>query len=147
MALWLSICEPDHCWGVSDQEKYFGSFGAGHLAFLSTFELLLQPQLALSLGRRFPELAAMPRAVAQRYCLSLANLETGAIRVGESLVVSAPALRGDEVLATLDTLAAHGPLPLQPVALSDASSIDGAPDRVRITYAPSRYGRRKRGCW
>ncbi|MFM7442165.1 MAG: hypothetical protein ACKO2V_26790 [Snowella sp.] len=44
------------------------------MALISTFELLLKPQLPKNITTTFPELAPLARTVLQGYFLSIANI-------------------------------------------------------------------------
>jgi len=104
------------------------------LVCLSTFELLLQPQLSPALAGRFPELASASRTVAQSYCLTLANLEECCISVCVSLITRTPVLKSREVLVTFDLQDSCGPMILTSAPDAGSEVMLGANDIVRTTY-------------
>lgn len=124
------ITDPAIHAGVQQAQISVGST----LVCLSTFELLLQPQVSSALAGRFPELASVSRTVAQSYCLTLANLEECCISVCVSLITRTPVLKSQEVLVTFDLQDPYGPLILTPAPDAGSEATPGTNDIVRASY-------------
>lgn len=77
---------------------------------ISTFELLLKPQLPANLTTQFPELKPLSRVVLQGYFLTVANLDDKPVTLSLAFVSRTPTLDKRNVLAVLDTQDQNGPL-------------------------------------
>jgi hypothetical protein len=79
---------------------------------ISTFELLLKPQLPKSITNDYPELMPLARIVLQGYFLTVANLDDKPVTLSLIFVSRTPGLQNQEILAILDTQNQNGPLSL-----------------------------------
>jgi hypothetical protein len=79
------------------------------MAFVSTFELLLKPQLPKAVTTNRPELAALTRNVIQGYFLSISNITENLVFLSVVFTTRTPGLEKGKVLALLDTLGGNDP--------------------------------------
>lgn len=79
---------------------------------ISTFELLLKPQLPRQLTDQRPELAPLARTVLQGYFLTVANLGDKGVDLSLTFVTRTPGLDPSKVLTTFDVQDQNGPLTL-----------------------------------
>jgi len=79
---------------------------------ISTFELLLKPQLPKAVTERFSELKPLARVVLQGYFLTVANLDDKPVVLSLVFISRTPGLMAQDVLAVLDTQGQDGPLSL-----------------------------------
>lgn len=84
------------------------------MAFISTFELLLKPQLPKKFTTEVPELSALARNILQGYFLTIANVTNEPVSL--SLVVTAitPGLEANKILTRLDTTGIDEPVSIDP---------------------------------
>ena len=80
---------------------------------ISTFELLLKPQLPKGVTTTFPELKPLARVVLQGYFLTVANLDDKPVSLSLTFVSRTPSLDKRDVIAILDTQDQNGPLSIQ----------------------------------
>lgn len=80
---------------------------------ISTFELLLKPQLPKGVTTTFPELKPLARVVLQGYFLTVANLDDKPVSLSLTFVSRTPSLDKRNVIAILDTQDQNGPLSIE----------------------------------
>ncbi|MCC5607895.1 hypothetical protein LC612_14135 [Nostoc sp. CHAB 5834] len=100
------------------------------MAFISTFELLLKPQLPKSITSTRPELSPLARTVLQGYFLTIANVTNELVSLALVVTTRTPGLESDKILTRLDTTGIDGPVS------SDFDSIDakGEIKKSRFTF-------------
>lgn len=79
------------------------------MAFVSTFELLLKPQLPKAITASRPELAGLTRTVIQGYFLTISNITDNLIYLSVVFTTRTPGIERGKVLALLDTLGTNDP--------------------------------------
>lgn len=77
---------------------------------ISTFELLLKPQLPTQVTDAIPGLKAVTRTILQGYFLTVSNIESVGINLSLTLVTRTPALDTGNVLATIDVIGQNNTL-------------------------------------
>jgi hypothetical protein len=80
------------------------------MALISTFELLLKPQLPKDITNKFPELAPLARTVLQGYFLTIANITDELVFLSVVVTTRTPGIKKDTILTTLDTTSVNGPV-------------------------------------
>lgn len=80
------------------------------MALVSTFEILLKPQLPKSITDTRQELAPLARTILQGYFLTIANLSDKFIYLSLVVTTRTPGLEKEKVLTTLDTTGVNGPV-------------------------------------
>ncbi|MBN3938459.1 MAG: hypothetical protein V7L21_16195 [Nostoc sp.] len=82
------------------------------MAFISTFELLLKPQLPKELTDAKPELSPLARKVIQGYFLTIANVTNELVSLSLVVTTRTPGLERDKIFTVLDTTGVNGPVSL-----------------------------------
>lgn len=77
---------------------------------ISTFELLLKPQLPKQVTDNIPSLKAVTRTILQGYFLTVSNIESVGVNLSLTLVTRTPALDTRDVLATIDVIGQNNTL-------------------------------------
>ncbi|MCC5667576.1 hypothetical protein LC653_27765 [Nostoc sp. CHAB 5784] len=80
------------------------------MAFISTFEILLKPQLPKSITTTRPELSPLARNVLQGYFLTIANVTNELVFLSLVVTTRTPGLDPKKVLTVLDTTGIDGPV-------------------------------------
>lgn len=80
------------------------------MAFISTFELLLKPQLPKSLTNKKPELSPLARNILQGYFLTIANITNDLVYLSLVVTTRTPGLDPKKVLTVLDTTGGNDPV-------------------------------------
>ncbi|WP_375474957.1 hypothetical protein [uncultured Nostoc sp.] len=80
------------------------------MAFISTFELLLKPQLPKQLTDTKPELSPLARKVLQGYFLTIANVTNELVFLSLVVTTRTPGLEPEKILTVLDTTGVNGPV-------------------------------------
>ena len=105
---------------------------------ISTFELLLKPQLPKGLTTQFPELQPLARIVLQGYFLTVANLDDKPVALSLTFVSRTPYLDQRDVLAILDTQDQNGPLSIQleknPAPANQPTPLEGKLAKTKYTF-------------
>lgn len=102
------------------------------MAQVSTFELLLKPQLPKELTDRFPELAPLARKILQGYFVSISNLSSDIIYLSLVLTTKTPGLEKNKIFSTLDTSGQNSPVSTVMEVTDDA--ISGSTIRTRFSF-------------
>lgn len=97
------------------------------MAFISTFELLLKPQLPKSITASRPELSPLARNILQGYFLTIANVTNELVFLSLVVTTRTPGLDPKKILTVLDTTGVNGPV---------SSVFDGAGgiEKSRFTF-------------
>ncbi len=80
------------------------------MAFISTFELLLKPQLPKKLTDEEPELSPLARNILQGYFLTIANVTNELVSLSLVVTTRTPGLEPEKILTVLDTTGVDGPV-------------------------------------
>ncbi|MDZ7995238.1 MAG: hypothetical protein RM022_009750 [Nostoc sp. EfeVER01] len=80
------------------------------MAFISTFEILLKPQLPKKLTDKEPELSPLARKVLQGYFLTIANVTNELVFLSLVVTTRTPGLDPKKILTVLDTTGVDGPV-------------------------------------
>ncbi|MBW4561052.1 MAG: hypothetical protein KME32_07800 [Mojavia pulchra JT2-VF2] len=80
------------------------------MAFISTFELLLKPQLPKSITDTRPELSPLARKILQGYFLTIANVTNELVFLSLVVTTRTPGIERDKVLTVLDTTGGNDPV-------------------------------------
>ncbi|MEH2191236.1 MAG: hypothetical protein V7K98_01005 [Nostoc sp.] len=80
------------------------------MAFISTFELLLKPQLPKEITKKRPELSPLARKVLQGYFLTIANVTNELVFLSLVVTTRTPGLDPKKILTVLDTTGVNGPV-------------------------------------
>lgn len=80
------------------------------MAFISTFELLLKPQLPKSVTDPRPELQPLARNILQGYFLTIANITNELVFLSVVVTTRTPGLDPQKILTVLDTTGVNGPV-------------------------------------
>ncbi|WP_341525205.1 hypothetical protein WKK05_21665 [Nostoc sp. UHCC 0302] len=80
------------------------------MAFISTFELLLKPQLPKRITDTRPELSPLARNILQGYFLTIANVTNELVFLSLVVTTRTPGLEPDKILTVLDTTGVNGPV-------------------------------------
>ena len=103
---------------------------------ISTFELLLKPQLPKGVTTTFPELKPLARVVLQGYFLTVANLDEKPVTLSLTFVSRTPSLDKRNVIAILDTQDQNGPLS---IVLKEDGVPAGRPDPLEGELGKTKY--------
>ena len=103
---------------------------------ISTFELLLKPQLPKGVTITFPELKPLARVVLQGYFLTVANLDDKPVTLSLTFVSRTPSLDKRNVIAILDTQDQNGPLS---IVLKEDGVPAGRPDPLEGELGKTKY--------
>ncbi|MBG1260145.1 hypothetical protein [Nostoc commune] len=100
------------------------------MAFISTFEILLKPQLPKKITDSRPELSPLARNILQGYFLTIANVTNELVFLSLIVTTRTPGLDPKKILTVLDTTGVNGPVS------SDFDSIDpkGEIKKSRFTF-------------
>jgi hypothetical protein len=80
------------------------------MAFISTFELLLKPQLPRSVTAKRPELSPLARNILQGYFLTIANITNDLVFLSLVVTTRTPGLEPEKILTILDTVGGNDPV-------------------------------------
>jgi hypothetical protein len=80
------------------------------MAFISTFELLLKPQLPKSITTTRPDLSPLARNILQGYFLTIANVTNELVFLSLIVTTRTPGLDPEKILTVLDTTGVNGPV-------------------------------------
>jgi hypothetical protein len=105
------------------------------MAIISTFELLLKPQLPKALTSRFPELAPLTRTILQGYFLTISNLDDKGVVLSVTFVTRTPGLDTTKVLSTFDIQNQNGPVSLIPAGPAPGQPTPGNDEVVKTKYS------------
>ena len=105
---------------------------------ISTFELLLKPQLPKNITGPNPELKPITRIVLQGYFLTIANLDEKPVTLSLTFVSRTPGLIKEDVLAILDTQDQNGPLSIllekDPTPANQPVPLEGVLVKTKYTF-------------
>jgi hypothetical protein len=80
------------------------------MAFISTFEILLKPQLPKSITAIKPELSPLSRKILQGYFLTIANITNDLVFLSLVITTRTPGLDPEKILTVLDTVGGNDPV-------------------------------------
>jgi hypothetical protein len=80
------------------------------MAFISTFEILLKPQLPKSITAKKPELSPLSRKILQGYFLTIANITNDFAFLSLVITTRTPGLEADKILTVLDAVGGNDPV-------------------------------------
>ena len=103
---------------------------------ISTFELLLKPQLPKGVTTVYPELKPLARVVLQGYFLTVANLDDKPVTLSLTFVSRTPSLDKRNAIAILDTQDQNGPLS---IVLKEDGVPAGRPDPLEGELGKTKY--------
>ena len=103
---------------------------------ISTFELLLKPQLPKDVTTVYPELKPLARVVLQGYFLTVANLDDKPVTLSLTFVSRTPSLDKRNAIAILDTQDQNGPLS---IVLKEDGVPAGRPDPLEGELGKTKY--------
>lgn len=105
---------------------------------ISTFELLLKPQLPKAVTTTYPELKPLARIVLQGYFLTVSNLDDKPVTLSLIFVSRTPGLKQEEILALLDTQDQNGPLSVSlvrdPAPANQRPPLEGELVKTKFTF-------------
>ncbi|WP_144036931.1 hypothetical protein [Synechococcus sp. MW101C3] len=82
------------------------------MTVLSTFEILLKPQLPKDLTEKIPALGKVTRVILQGYFLTVSNLSDKGVGLSVTFVTITPGLDPSKILARFDVIGQNGPASL-----------------------------------
>lgn len=80
------------------------------MALISTFEILLKPQLPKRITKNRPELAPLARTVLQGYFLTIANLANEPVYLSLVMTTRTPGQDPNKILTVIDSTGVDGPV-------------------------------------
>lgn len=107
---------------------------------ISTFELLLKPQLPKRITDNNERLKAVTRTILQGYFLTISNIESLGVNLSLTLVTRTPALDSRDVLATIDVIGQNNPigirapLPATPVPFGQPAPLEGEAAKTKYDF-------------
>lgn len=105
---------------------------------ISTFELLLKPQLPKKITMDYPELKPLARIVLQGYFLTVSNLDDKPVTLSLIFVSRTPGLKQEEILSFLDTQDQNGPLSINllrdPAPANQPAPLEGELVKTKFTF-------------
>lgn len=118
----------------------FDLFAGLAMPAISTFELLLKPQLPKKITDDNQGLKAVTRTILQGYFLTVANVDSLGVNLSLTLVTRTPALDARDVLATIDVIGQNNDLgigttlPATPTPVGQPAPLEGEMAKTKYDF-------------